>query len=299
MNPYVVSYPHDRITCSAATMLNESLSLYQCRHVAGFAHLPDDADGAIVIFHGQREAAKPHIAERLSDYVYSLRWVLFISLGDEGGDFPYSGLDHANMRLWIQTPKPGRAKADRYLIEGYHPSTHSLMWRVADHDRDMDWFFAGQANHARRNSCVAVLSALDRGTLLATSGFQQGMPLADYYRHLSCAKVAPCPSGPLTPDSFRFAEALEAGAVPVLDAFAPDGVTGYWDLVIPGHPFRVVSDWATFPSVLSDLLAHFTAEQRIAQYWWRSYKLKMRQQWLPQDLLALGACRSATAGGAL
>lgn len=299
MQPYVISYPHDHITCSAATMFNELITLYDCRHVLGFPHLPIDAEGAIVVFHGQQESVKPRIGERLSDYARDLRWVIFVSIGDEGCDFPYSDLDHPNMRLWVQTPKPGKVKADRYLIEGYHPSTQAMLHSLPAIDRDLSWFFAGQVNHARRVECVNQLAQFPHGTLVSTLGFQQGMPLEEYYRHMRRARIVPCPAGPLTPDSFRFAEALEAGAVPILDGYAPDGIRGYWNMVLGDHPFAVLYDWSDLSYTMNVLLDSFERQQRLTQFWWKSWKLKMRQQWLPQDLAALGACKLTPVGGVL
>jgi hypothetical protein len=59
------------------------------------------------------------------------------------------------------------------------------------------------------------------GTFIPTKGFTQGDPHDLYYRQMADAKVAPAPSGPETPDSFRLFEALESGCVPIADTRVP------------------------------------------------------------------------------
>lgn len=289
MNPYVVSFPFDRITCSAATMLNEVLAGYDARFVEGFGQLPVSVNGAIVVFHGQHESKKMNVAEHLMKLASPLDWVIWVSLGDEWCEFPYEVLVHKNQILWVQSPKPGKVIADRYLIEGYHPNTLPIIHGSPAPVRDLDWFFAGQVTHLRREQCVNALLKCQHGMLLETRGFFQGMPSEEFYKNLRRAKIAPCPAGPGTPDSFRFAEALECGAVPILDAFSPDGVKGYWDMVLGAHPFEVIEDWSTLPDVMAKILGHYEEQQRLTQYWWKRYKMALRTLWLSQDLMALGA----------
>jgi hypothetical protein len=283
---HLVSYPHDRITCSAATLFNEMLADYDVKHSNGFGNLPLDAKGAVVVFHGQQDAQKPNIGKRLSQYARELEWVIFVSLGDEGCDFPYGDLDHPRMKLWVQTPKPGKVTADRYLIEGYHPNTRALLAKIPDYDRTLDWFFAGQVNHERRQSCFEAIREVRvdwNGLSIPTAGFMQGVPLADYYAYMKEAKIILCPAGPLTPDSFRFAEALEAGCIPILDAYSPDHVPGYWSMVLGLHPFPVIEDWNKLPEMMAVVLDHHEAMQEFLQSWWSEYKRKFRT-WLRQDL---------------
>jgi hypothetical protein len=294
---YVTWYPHNQITCSAATMFREVLDGYPVEHCEGFGNLPLDARGMIFVFHGQAEAQKPNIAALFNKFTKELDWVLFVSLGDEGCDFPYSQLEHKNKCLWVQTPKPGKVKADRYLIEGYHPNTHAEIFNsigsIGNPAPCWDWFFAGQVTNPRRKECVDALCEINSGFLMTTEGFMQGMPQVEYYGHMRQARIIPCPSGPLTPDSFRFAEALECGCVPILDGHAPDGIKGYWDMVLgPHHPLPVIEDWSELPAMMQSLLVGYEAIQRYTQYFWKSYKLKLRGTWLSQDLIALDAVPS-------
>ena len=54
--------------------------------------------------------------------------------------------------------------------------------------------------------------------LVTSEGFSQGIAQDAYYKTLAATKVAPCPSGPITVDSMRVCEALQLGAVPVIDS---------------------------------------------------------------------------------
>ena len=282
----VVWYPHDRITCSAAAMLNEMFDCSGVEHYHGFGELPMEAQGAVIVFHGQ-QVLNPQSLARLAT---ELDWIIFVSIGDEGCYFPYHLLQHKNTRLWIQTPKPERVRADRYLIEGYPANCHEMLGKVGDIPRDLSWFFAGQITHDRRKEFADSLwNCPPRSIFWQTDGFGKGYSPEDYFYYMRRSKIVPCPAGPLTPDSFRFAEALEAGAVPILDAYAPDGVKGYWEMVLGSHPFHVVEDWATLPKVMEEILRNFEYEQRLTQYWWKHYKLQMKTIWLAQDLIALGA----------
>jgi hypothetical protein len=307
-------YGPERFSYSCCHMLNETLDGAGAIHHSGFGlsseHPPfPKLEGAVVIFHGGNEALHgrgPVIASILSAEVMSYSWVIFVNVGDEAGEFDMTLLKHPNMRTWFQTPKPGKSIASRYLIEGYPSDQRGIMTKLGPQTRDLDWFFAGQCTHQRRFDCVKALKASRppvvndartgggitipiRSVLITTQSFGAGLSHETYYSFMLAAKVVPCPSGPATPDSFRMAEALEAGCVPVIDACALDGVGGYWEMVFGReHPFWVITDWAEFPEILAKVLANWEAETRACQFFWRRYKLEFRQ-WLIRDLINLGA----------
>jgi hypothetical protein len=143
--------------------------------------------------------------------------------------------------------------------------------------RELDWFFAGQANHERRRKLVATLLGLPGGRLKETAGFAQGFDRVDYLALMAQAKVVPCPSGPATPDSFRVWEALEAGCIPVVDEDCPAYNTpGFWELLLGEKPpFPTVTDWSTFPAVLDGLLDGWPDNTAIIQAWYRDYKQRL------------------------
>lgn len=282
---------HGRPEYSSCILLNEMFDTYDCVHWAKYENLPADADGAVIVIHGGNErnggpsATSGDMVSTINAEAARLRWCVFIIHGDEDSGFPVKLLSHPNSHLWKQSPKPGVTKADRYPIFGYPRDCKALL---TDRTKNLDWFFAGQMTHARRWELGIVLHKLSRGMFHPTMGYSQGLDRQAYYDLISRAKVVPCPAGPETPDTIRMSETLEAGGVPVLDAFSLDGVRGYWEMVFPGHPFRVVEDWTTFPAVLADILRNYEEHQRAAQLFWKNYRADFNS-WLGKDLVSLGA----------
>jgi len=293
-------------------MLNELFDAHDTTHHVGFgidsdAELPK-LNGAVVVFHGGNEAAirrGPALAAIMSAELMHYRWVIFVSVGDESAEFPLHLIVHPNCKIWAQTPKPGMTHADRYFIEGYPADEREILDSLVPQERDLHWLFAGQVTHERREQCVAALEtsrslwgtptnkmppeAPITSILIKTQSFGAGLSHESYYDFMRRALIVPCPAGPATPDSFRMAEALEAGAVPVLDAYALDRVEGYWDVVFGDHPFFVIQDWEKeWGPVSKEILGDWERHARAAQYFWQKYKLNFRQS-LVKDMISLGA----------
>jgi hypothetical protein len=160
--------------------------------------------------------------------------------------------------------------------------------KCRDFSRDLDWFFAGQITHSRRHHCVRFLENIPRGELIKTGGFsQQALSRTDYYTRMSRCKIVPCPGGPVTPDTIRVAEALEAGCVPIVDSKPGNRSEypgGYWNYVLKQTPpFTVLDEWWQLPNLMQEELARFPQRQQELQIWWANYKRSM-QDWLRQDI---------------
>jgi len=86
--------------------------------------------------------------------------------------------------------------------------------------KTLDWMFAGQVStYTRRLMCAEQLRKMSGGLLVETEGFQaQAITPMEYYRSLASAKIALCPGGAETPDSWRAWDALNAGFIPILDS---------------------------------------------------------------------------------
>jgi hypothetical protein len=311
MKPTVAWWNRERGSWSCCNMLNEMLDLYQCNHMVlpGFPE-----EGAVIVFHGQQHSAHgqgARSAEAINDAAAHLRWVIFVSVGDESSEFPLHLLEHPNKKVWCQTPLP-TTKADRYLTEGYPAGTKrpkcnqcqntreltNLMSGATQEcpicKRDFDFFFSGQVTHERRNACAVPLRALTigdrlRGSALFTDSFCSGYTHEYYCGMMSRAKIAPCPSGPATPDTFRIWEALECGAIPIVDSRSlREETKGFWPVVLGDHPLPMIEDWSTLPEVMESVLSDYDRTSRFVMQWWKSYKNNFAT-WLAQDLLALGA----------
>lgn len=257
---------------------------------------PEDGEGAVVIVPG-RYHDRPGDITALNEALRPLPWCLLIVTSDEANQFPVEFVSHPRMKVWVQTPNPARgAHRDAFPFGvGYAPQTrHMLATEGAPQAelRPLDAWFAGQVTHLRRSQCIDGLrNCWDHEVdFIETEGFTQGVDHETYARLLASCKVAPCPSGPITPDTFRLWEALEAGCVPLADAFAPADNTreGYWDWVAPGAPFPQVHRWSELPEMLRQVVDHdnWPAVANRVGAWWEGYKRDLAYR-LRDDVSAL------------
>lgn len=248
---------------------------YKYEHFDGFEEL-GEARGAVVVLPAQHHV---DYIERLNNDIADLDWCLLILAGDECSIFPWQEVKHPNLKLWIMTPRP-QLHADsgaRFIGAGWREDTPDILAACTDGSagRSMDWFFAGQITHERRQQFAEVFRGLSGGELIATPGFTQGLDREEYLRRMTEAKVVPCPAGPGTPDTFRLFEALEAGCVPLADATNPEGWVGYWDLVFGDVPFPIVSDWSDAPAILKQALREWPDNGIRCSAWWQNYKRQL------------------------
>jgi hypothetical protein len=260
--------------CTA--QINDLFDFHHCIHYAGWNGAPKGIDGAVVVVHGGRE---PGRLDALNMHIDELKWVLLIFLGDEEASFPAEQVEHDNKICWVQEPLPGKHDfADRYIMDGWTPSTRRLArahWR-SNHDKDLDWVFAGQVTHERRRECVDALRTIDwGGVVVETKGYCQGVNIEEYIDLLCRAKIVPCPSGPFSPDSARVCEALECGAIPILDDLSPTRrEPGFWKYVLGDHPLPVITDWTQLPGRINELKISFELFAPFIRGWWTGYKEK-------------------------
>lgn len=256
------------------------------------------AHGAVVVLPA-RHHADPGYVTKLLRLISTMPWCLLILTGDEEGAFPSERfIALPNVRVWVMSPQPGRDYGDSYLIgSGWPPGIRALLKAIPDAvpaRRGSRWAFLGQVTHERREACVRMLhDRADRDvdyTLVESSGFTQGIPQTDYWESLADAQVALCPSGPISPDSMRLYEALEAGAVPIADDRSPTGPQDdYWERVFGSVPFPVVrDDWADESATIDWVLGRWPGVQHQVFAWWQRQKRRMAYR-LVDDLAVLGA----------
>lgn len=252
------------------------------RRVDGY---PNHVDGCILIIPGRYWHQRANeISETLSRY----DWILGIRTGDEENDFdPYS-VWHNNIKWWVQTPQVGHDydEGTRFFGVGYPPHFNHLK----PSERNVDVFLSAQDTHERRTECFAAVGRA-KGTkmLHRTAGFTQGMDKDEYALWMRSAKIAPAPSGAVSPDSFRLYEALESHTVPIADDISPThDSSGYWRMVHPDAPFPILDKYEQLPGYIEDQLKEWPANVNRITAWWMRYKRQM-SQWLREDLTELGA----------
>lgn len=232
--------------------------------------------------------ARYYTPEQVNELTQDLSWVLVMLVSDEESTFDHRALQHPNLRLWVMTPRPGRHEPGeaRYVGEGYAPHFPALLPTRAPSKR-LDWAYAGQVNHPSRKKLAKVLAGMDHGILVETGGFTQGLPHHEYADLLATAKIAPCPAGPETADSFRLYEALEAGCIPVVEPGCFAYRDNYWPLLLGcDPPFPALGTWTDLPAVTETLLEGWPANANRIHAWWLGEKRRMRRD-LDRDLAAL------------
>lgn len=238
--------------------------------------------GAIVIIPARHNF---EFIKQINKDINHLEWCLLILTGDEEGVFPVHKIKHPNIKIWVQTPQLKQYKnVDRFLINGWSPRTRKLLSKsVYKEGLQLDYFFAGQVTHKRRIQAVEAMKKFDKGEnrkwkRIETYGFTKGESPEDYFDHMAHAKLAPCPSGAVIPDSFRFAEALEAGCVPLVDATGPNNkLKNYWQFVfgVDNLPFPIIQDWKDLPGHMQYHLDVYPQTNNRCYAWWQQYKRQM------------------------
>lgn len=271
-----------------------------------FRHLlsTEGLDGAIIVFPAR---AQVEFVDRLNEDIAKLKWVVLILTGDEEATFPFEQLNHANAKLWVMSPRKGRdyPKGTRFIGTGYPPQAREWLpqFGAQANTRAIDVFFAGQITHERREQMSAQLDVMAEKMdvdFMGTTGFTEGYDPKNYYMRLANTIVAPAPSGPETPDSFRLFEALEAGCIPIADARVQSGKDNsafgddYWTWFFGEEPpFPVLTNYDQLPGYTMAALEDWKNLSNHVSAWWMKKKRQMAY-WLEDDLYAVGAPENDT-----
>jgi len=234
-------------------------------------------DGVVVIANGvNMKVAK--LNEKLSKY----KWVLLIIVSDENNLFKVNKISHPNIKIWIQTPRVGKEYDHvRYFGVGYGFSSKYRSKYTQEYLlKPTDIFISGQNTHERRNVIFSELHkykdehSADNIELNMTQGFTQGMKPLDYYRNMAMTKISPCPSGIVSPDSFRLYESLEFGAIPIADDISPAHAydsRGYWNKLFPDAPFPILLD-DDIGTLIDQSKENYQQKANIIFSWWIKQK---------------------------
>jgi hypothetical protein len=236
----------------------------------GFAAVPEDVDGAVVVIPGRWHAEDKHV-DWVNKEIARFSWVFLIVTGDEEDTFPVEAIKHPRIRKWTQTPDPKKNRGERSPIgDFWPPSCPMRLKQIGPQEKDLSWFFAGQINTESREQLARVLGKLHRrdsaSRLITTKIFGSGLEYGDYLSFMARARVVPCPGGPFTPDTFRLFEALEAGCIPVVEQ------SDYWKRLFGFEPFPVVDNWGEFSERLRSLLARWPSNANQLSAWWQKEK---------------------------
>lgn len=189
---------------------------------------------------------------------------------DEEGDCPFW---LADTPVWKQMPNPHRPYwPDRVLPLGYTPHTRPALQGLGLPEVKGGWVLTGQNTNVRRKAAFTALERIDPTRIHPTNTFAahtagSGIQPDEYIKQLWEAEWAPSPAGNVRADSFRMWEALEAGAVPIIDATSPHNDPDKWSEMLGDHPLPVIQDWSDVGDILRD-----AAPMAEAGVWYTRYK---------------------------
>lgn len=249
-----------------------------------------DAPGIVLIVPGRFHQYE---AQRISRDLEKYQWVLMIVTSDEERLFPWWDVEHPRMLTWVQTPmhEKDREASVQFGI-GSPPGTVDWL-RGFEGSSQKNWsvFFSGQVTHPRREQMMKYgqrFGAKHSGhvQMRGTEGFTQGYEKGEYLRYMLRAKVVPAPMGAVTVDTFRFWEALEAGAVPIPES------SEYWRRInqLPNEamPLLQIKEWNRFAAVTMDILSNWQEMANLCGSWLLRTKRELALR-LHADLVTLGA----------
>lgn len=214
----------------------------------------------------------PRINTELAKY----EKVLVIVTSDEENKFDVRKLEHPDMIVYSQYGNGGRM-----FPLGYAPETREILKEIGPIEKDQEWFFAGQITHHRRQQLALQLMMLPNGEFHGTDGFAKGLGRKEYLYGLARSKVAPCAPGPISVDSFRLYEALEAGCVPIVDEMSPLRSAGeqYFLRMFGSWGFPVFTDYTQLPFMINETLRTPDANNQVFAWWInQKYMLKSNLQ---------------------
>lgn len=260
------------------------------------ASIEEVKEGAVIVFPARNQL---DCLERLNRDLARLKWAVLILTGDEAREFPADKIKHPNIKLWLMSANPERhVEGARKFGSGFPPQASIWLPKFEQEaiTKPLDYFFAGQITHERRQACATELETLKEhyvnnkleGDFHFSEGFTQGIDHEAYFKKLASTKTAPCPSGPESPDSFRLYEALEAGAIPVVDAYSPKlKHADYWQWHFDGDvPFPIFTDYDQMRGYIADAVENTPAMANKVFAWWQAKKREMAY-WLEEDVAAV------------
>lgn len=229
--------------------------------------------GGILIVQGGESADH---AAKIRDILASMPWAVLVVTSDECATFPWHQLSlRPHLRYWAQLPQRRIGYPAGTGFFGEMPGRYENPAPRPASERTHLVTFRGQVQNQRRSACVNALNEMDGGQATVTGGFMQG-DRQEYLDEIEDSVFVACPSGNCTQSTFRAFEALEAGAIPIVDAVAPHQENPrYWERIGMGWLPQIES-WESLPEVIEAHMAAGVDEtQAILSERWSEYKKEL------------------------
>lgn len=145
-------------------------------------------------------------------------------------------------------------------------------------ERRYVWSFAGNLASTRRALVEGLRGVVPNFIHITRAGGQPRLGTEEYLKLLGDSVFVPCGMGNVNLESFRLYEALDCGAIPIVER-RPwlDYFTGLWG----PHPLPAVNDWGEARSIMDSLRAdpqRLREKQREVQGWWREIEGQVASQ---------------------
>jgi hypothetical protein len=156
-------------------------------------------------------------------------------------------------------------------------------------DRRYAWSFIGEAGKVSRPDAVREMAPLEPHICYSStpvhgltffnrsSTGKKRIPVQDFVQILGQSAFAPTPMGNGSLESCRVYDALEAGAIPIVERRL---TLDYFRGLLGDHPLPTVSSWSAARRLAEGFLKqpeHLDALQERCQQWWKTYQEELRQ----------------------
>ena len=140
------------------------------------------------------------------------------------------------------------------------------------------WSFLGSSSRASRPEMIAALKPLAPHFLHLTDRGVERLGRPEYEQLLRDSIFAPCPMGNVNLESYRVYEALECGAIPIVEKRIG---LDYFTSLLGKHPMPAFTTWrqaARFVARIRGNPGALDALQRECMEWWRAYKTGLTER---------------------
>lgn len=232
-------------------------------------------DEAIIILGKQVEL------EKVRNYLAQFKKGTVILASDEDSEWDWKYVIPSHLKAWTQYYFRNKEEIKERLLLGF-PTRLKDIAVNKNQERKYLVSFVGQVQNPHRQSCVNALKEIPNHFIKLADGFGgvNGLEYQDYINIFCQSKVVLCPSGSMCTDSFRTYEALECGALPIVEPRSPrdEKHFNYWKEVSAGI-LPCVHDWNDIAYILND---EKFIEQKTKECieWWNNYKVELKQKLL-------------------
>jgi hypothetical protein len=243
---------------------------------------------AIVIISMDKPGKEQAIKNHLLAFKNAGKKVGLIHLSDEWAKAPIEEFyDHADF-IFRNYYRPTLANRPNcyYFGLGYRSGFAANVTRKPIEQRRYQWSFAGELKTSRFQMMAAAYQ-VPGGKYHLTKRFNDpnGLSPAKYAAMMDESIFVLCPRGFNSLDCFRTYEALEAGAIPLVEDPAhddsagklPDPSQSYWHQAYgETFPCPRIGKWENLPAVISRIDTQTAAAK--TRRWWADYKLALRKK---------------------